>query len=451
MIARVSLIVPGRSLRSAASMAATAVAMTVAAVAPVVLTVAALTTPIWAGEGLSHETYLPVHDSRDAYTPAAAFGKDVYLVVWQSGRFGKGDLRKGFGGLGIADIVGCRVDKSGKPLDEAPFVICGAKDIQERPRVAFGKGVFLVVWHDLRTGKDWDVYAARVAPDGKVLDADGFPVAAAANNQACPDVAWDGNDFAVAWQDFRSDAKYEVYGARVSAEGKVTDAQGVLLYSGLKSGYHVYYPAAASQGGGRSLVLWCAMGWSGAAYRDPPAGGTFLAEGKALQASVYKEKDHGPGRNASPACLAAGTKTYLAAWRTDTSAGRGNAPNGSTAMVLDTEGKPVKRLHVSDRGGRIQSPAAAWDGSDYVVAWHETRMEKPPHQGPYLAVYAAKVSEAGERKPDQAFVLSGTLGSPAAEPAVASDGAGTTLIAYEKHPEKSDTPIKIAFRMLGAK
>ena len=41
--------------------------------------------------------------------------------------------------------------------------------------------------------------------------------------------------------------------------------------------------------------------------------------------------------------------------------------------------------------------------------------------------------------------------SPAAEPAAASDGAGSTLVAYEKHPEKGDVPIKIGFRMLTVK
>lgn len=33
------------------------------------------------GEGLLPEATLPLHEGRDAYTPAAAFGKDVYLLV----------------------------------------------------------------------------------------------------------------------------------------------------------------------------------------------------------------------------------------------------------------------------------------------------------------------------------------------------------------------------------
>jgi hypothetical protein len=31
---------------------------------------------------------------------------------------------------------------------------------------------------------------------------------------------------------------------------------------------------------------------------------------------------------------------------------------------------------------------------------------------------------------------------------VASDGSGTTLVAYERHPERADVPIAVGFRML---
>ncbi|MCX7806769.1 MAG: hypothetical protein N3A38_16520, partial [Planctomycetota bacterium] len=110
-----------------------------------------------AGETLSPEKVLPLHEDRDAYTPCAAKVGDAYIVAWQSGRLAPGDLREGFRFKG--DIVGCRVDKSGNVLDAAPFAICEAGDLQERPRAAAGRDVALVVWHDLRNGKDWDVYA----------------------------------------------------------------------------------------------------------------------------------------------------------------------------------------------------------------------------------------------------------------------------------------------------
>lgn len=401
-----------------------------------------------AADTISEESLLSSHENRDAYTPAVAYGKDTYLIVWQSGRFGEGDLRKGFEGLGIGDIVGCRIDKSGKPLDAKPFVICGAKDLQEHPKVVFGNGVFLVVWHDLRGGKDWDVYAARVTPDGKVLDADGLLVAGGANNQACPRVTFDGKDFVVVWQDFRSNSLYESYGARVSSDGKVLDAQGVLIQSGKGGwGYHCELPAAASPGGGRSLLLWLGQTcFSGAGA--PTAGTAIFADGKPTPAATFKEKDHGPGTAASPACLAAGKTAFLAVWRTDSTGGRGNAPNASSAMVLDTDGKLVKRLHVAG-GSRIQAPDAAWDGTSFVAAWHQTMMAKA-NANPYQGVFVARVSEAGEPV-GAAQSISGTFASPAAEPGVASDGAGATAIVYEKHPEKGDVPIRIGFRLLGSK
>ncbi len=98
-----------------------------------------------------------------------AYGNGTFLASWQSGRVATGDLCSSSPNF-IGSIVAARLDKAGKVLDQQPFVISDAADLQERPSVAYGGGVFVVVWQDLRNGKDWDVYAARVSSDGKVLD-----------------------------------------------------------------------------------------------------------------------------------------------------------------------------------------------------------------------------------------------------------------------------------------
>lgn len=218
----------------------------------VVNSVLFLNTFLVAGE-LTPENLLPVHNNKDAYTPSVGFGGGVFLVAWQSGRFASGDMTKGL--IPDGDMVGCRVESDGKLLDQTPFVICSAKDLQERSRIAFGGGLFLVVWQDLRNEKDWDVYAARIKPDGKLLDANGFLVAGGAHNQALPDVTWDGKNFWVVWQDFRSGDFYEVYGTRVSSEGKVLDGQEILLDSGVKDDRHCYAPSIASTGTGKVFNL----------------------------------------------------------------------------------------------------------------------------------------------------------------------------------------------------
>ncbi len=134
------------------------------------------------------EQVLPLEKARDAYTPAAVFGKDSFLVVWQSGLLAPGELRKGPKYSG--DIVGCRVDRSGKALDAEAFVISGATDAQEMPRVAWDGKNFLVVWQDYRSGKQYDTYGARVSPQGKVLDAGGVLLDACSHS---PEVASAGN------------------------------------------------------------------------------------------------------------------------------------------------------------------------------------------------------------------------------------------------------------------
>jgi len=119
-------------------------------------------------------------------------------------------------------------------------------------------------------------------------------------------------------------------------------------------------------------------------------------------------------------------------------------------MILDAQGRRTTNFFLT--GGaperRIVDPDATWDGAAFVVAWHEFPSEK---RGacPSDVVFAARVSPDG--KPlGEATRISGALAGPASEATVASDGAGTTLIAYEKHPETGDVPIRIGFRLLCA-
>lgn len=156
-------------------------------------------------------TVMPVSgDARPQLHPAVAHdGKDTYLVVWQQGRF--------YHQSQSADIFAARVDGRGRVLDRQPIVVCNAAASQERPQVAYSGGRFLVVWHDLRNGLDWDVYAARVGLDGRVLDPGGFRIAGGAENQASPVVAPAQNGFLVVWQHY--DRHYRLQAATIPVSG----------------------------------------------------------------------------------------------------------------------------------------------------------------------------------------------------------------------------------------
>ncbi len=417
--------------------------------------VLACTLAALAGEQLTPEVLLPSHekDREDAYFPTVAFGKGTFLVAWQAGRIAGGSLVKGQGQpAGVGDIVACRVDKSGKTVDAKPFVISAAKDLQEKPRAAFGKGVFLIVWQDLRNEKDYDVYAARVSPEGKVLDPEGIRVSGGPHNQALPRVAFDGENFLVVWQDFRA-GKYEVYGARVTSAGKVLDAQGALLAT--DKSWHRYYPAVASPGGGRSMVLWCSKGGGGGGM----AGALFVKGGRvektvAVSGHHYARYGHG----ACPVSVAAGPKGYLAVWRNLVAPSRATPSRNANAGFFGPEGEWKPTDEKATKGSafrlpgaaRVIDPEAVWAGSSFVAAWVEQLGSRKRPKRCYNAVSVARLSAEGKPSGGKTAVA-GSYESPAHGVTLASDGAGATLVAYEKHPKTGDVPIRIGCRLLRTK
>jgi hypothetical protein len=168
-------------------------------------------------------------DSRENQRfPAAAGGGGVHLVVWQEGWNGVG----GDAQIKAALVRPAPLADGGAPVIEKSFVVCAAPDHQEAPQVAFGGGVFLVVWHDFRNGGDADIYGARVTPEGKVLDPEGIPIAARPRNQNFPALCGNGRDFLVVWREVRFGQTYDLMAARVeSKSGRVLDEKGVRIAS----------------------------------------------------------------------------------------------------------------------------------------------------------------------------------------------------------------------------
>ena len=61
-----------------------------------------------------------------------------------------------------------------------------------------------MVWQDYRSGSDYDIYGARVTPEGAVLDPAGIVISQAAGDQEYPALGFDGANFLVVWEDYRS-------------------------------------------------------------------------------------------------------------------------------------------------------------------------------------------------------------------------------------------------------
>jgi hypothetical protein len=168
------------------------------------------------------------------------------LVVWQDRRNNNFDI---YGALVNADGTVAVADLS----------ICGAAGDQTRPTVAFdaSNDVYLVAWSDPTGGLATDIRGARVSSAGALLDAGcGVIIGGAAGAQFGPDVAFSGGRFFVTWEDRRSDANGDIYGARVSASGgalTVQDPSGLAI-SALPGTEQVN--ASVAPYGGNFVVAW---------------------------------------------------------------------------------------------------------------------------------------------------------------------------------------------------
>jgi hypothetical protein len=366
-------------------------------------------------------------------TPAVAFGKGSYLVAWREGWEGKN---------GGARIRAALAGPDGKLRDGRSFELAANEDKdapQERPRVAFAGDTFLVVWHALRNGKDYDVLAARVSAAGKLLDAEPIRIAAGPHNQALPDVAADNEGFLVVWQGFEeSDRAFHGYAARVTAAGTLGEPSEIGLAPCPRVAWDGAYflVGCANRGfwktgdvlrldrdgkppaGEKSLRVTVNVGlyslsgvpgkgWLLVTHRNSPNawgwGGPgamrcyyVLSEGK-MDPSMSKENDY-PGYD-----------KYEPNWVDYSTKDRSNWPYGLSA--------------------------SAWDGKQSVVVWQ--RYHCTGEKNSTLANSDIMLMRTdGWRRQSDVPVSVAASDAEETEPALASDGAGNLLCVYEKEVDE---------------
>ena len=303
------------------------------------------------------------------YQPALAFDGTNMLTVWEDIRFSD-------------SIAGARVSPEGTILDPEEIRIAVAPNLQRRPDVAFGGQNYLVAWDDERSTVYRDVYAARVSPDGIVLDPDGIPISTGGCCRFSPAVAFGSGNYLVVW--VHPAELTDIRGARVSPDGVVLDETGFPISSA--AGWQ-WTPAVATDGADY-LVVWWDQRSTDDIYGTPVTGDGLVADPAGILISS--------GQGGSEPAIAFGDENYLIVWEDD----RGNGdvygarvtPSG---VVLDPEGIPIAT------GSSLQiTPSVAFDGVNYMVAWDDRRNAWPQ-------TYVARVTPAGEVLEPEGIRISG--------------------------------------------
>ncbi|HWQ90689.1 MAG TPA: hypothetical protein VN673_03375 [Clostridia bacterium] len=185
--------------------------------------------PRW---GIARVVLLPPEPGTpgDRRMPAVAASDNLYLIAWADQRNAQ---------TNDWDIYAARVTADGRLLDPGGIAVCALPYLQQFPRVASDGHDFLVVWDDARAlaaggpagVTNYDVYGARITADGRLLEPNGIPICQTVGSQSKPSVAWNGANYLVVWADTRSSSNtqpaLDIYGARVSSAGTVLDPAGL--------------------------------------------------------------------------------------------------------------------------------------------------------------------------------------------------------------------------------
>lgn len=408
--------------------------------------------------------------------PRLAFDGTNHLLVWT-------DARQS--GATTAGVFGARVTPRLARVDAADLAISPPPAAQVAPDVACGGGQWLAVWFDqrLRTADSQgstapDIYGARVAKTGAVLDPAAFAVATAANAQHFPAVAGGDDGYLAAWEDLRT-GQSRVWGTRFDLAGApVGDAFPIAL-SGLVSRYAAVAPGARGNylvvwqaGFGADADLWAArvraadgvvLDPGGVRVAATPGAGEFMpavafdgtswlvvwTDGSASWGSTNRvaaarviDGAAGLTVDAAPLVLASGTNTvnyatvagsddgFLVAWSElapgvgyDVLGARVREEADGSATVLDPEGVAIAARATSE-----YAPIAAFDGTNYLVAWSDYRASNGQ-------IFAARVATSAFGPfallgPDGLGVAPSAASQAAA--ALGSDGAGALLVWRER-------------------
>ena len=213
-------------------------------------------------EQLLHGDTAGVPAAGTQYEPQIALGADSYLAVWADNRTSLVDAPLaltpfGAGRGSLFDIYAARISADGSVIDTTPIIVSQDQYHQTMPRVAWNGSHWLVAWVSQVSTEFYfteGLLAARVAPDGSVLDAEPIVVQAELGSGAFGDVASDGNGWALFFTGWDVATAW-VYGKRVAADGTLLDAAPKGLFSPGGSPY-TPFGASAAWAGGRYLVAW---------------------------------------------------------------------------------------------------------------------------------------------------------------------------------------------------
>ena len=354
------------------------------------------------------------HQAQVAMAPA---GSGSAIVLW-------GDLRS----LVHEQVYLQRLDAAGRTMWR-PNGVLASPDSNVDAHGAIvpdGGGGAIVAWDDFRNGNA-DVYAQSIGPNGQLRwAAGGAAVCAAAFDQMEAALAPDGEGGVIAaWIDYRNGGTCDIYARRIDSYGIPRwTAGGVPVCT---APYNQRYVKLIPDGAGGAIAAW----------EDSRAAGTTI---------VYAQRLDASGNPLWPADGVAVSAASVYQYNPTV------APDGAGGAIVtweewpdDTHGN-VLAQRIDAAGARAwgETGVSVWEHSGEITYWRFPVAVSDGAGGAVIvwdywdglssdmAIYAQRMSAAGAKLWTPGGVLTSSSASMGTyEPAVAPDGAGGAIVAWE--------------------
>jgi MYXO-CTERM domain-containing protein len=341
-------------------------------------------------------------------SPAAASDGQGTFVVWENQSLEVPYTNNN-------DIVGARITPGGAVLDNPPILLSSSDHPEVEPSIAWNGQDFVVAWSDERNYGALgyrDIHAARVAADGTMLDPGAIAIATTNTWEQLPHVASDGATTTIAyWDCFAStlDRSCTLSARRLLANGTLVDPMPIA--TNLLTFQEASSAPIVSFGGGKALI-------GGGGASDPLSIGTLA--GGVPSASIEVAPDERP----TSVAAAFDGQNHLVAWI------RAGAQFPSPTYELraqrfSTDGMPLDPAPVSIGLGskQVRSVSVVFDGTNHLVVWHDVAKGKERILGERLSPAGTVLDATPILVADLAGCARAGLGSRAAS----HDGARTRV------------------------
>ncbi len=323
--------------------------------------------------------------------------------------------------------------------NSAPPVSAPAAGVQQQPQIAKGANSTLAVWADRRTvlsryvpsdsagvGSGGDIYAARYDANGALIDAAAIMVSSAVYSQRSPSVAWNGQNWLVAWITERQNSPFaeDVHAVRVAPDGRILDAAPIVVgVTPSSSSTNPSYLNVASDG-----TNWVVV-WGTGSYNSQIRAARITPDGALVDTGgggkvLFDDTDLFTAP--SNANLVFNGSHFLLVWQRIVNSGYGIRAQRFNSNLDPVDAAPfvVNQFAGSD----ATAPRVATDGTNYFVIWREDRFA-------YNEIFGTRVSAAGQVLDASGIKLFGSPGDYILPFATALTWDGTAYIAaYHARP-----------------